>query len=200
MNKLSKRGVDNSSKYHKLSICNWKDDRWAAIKTITCTHILFPIVVYSQLQYIISNYKLFSCLNNNDSHSHTKPATRLRPKNVGITVKSYRERATNHSGCVWSYEQNHSQQAAITSRRQVLHGRTTNHVWSHHQSCVIVCQAVARSVVRPVTSCPDWLYVYVVCVSVRLLTIGEDDSYDQSWHDWSYPSSSRWVIDVDDVR
>ena len=26
------------------------------------------------------------------------------------------------------------------------------------QSCVIVCQAFARSVVRPVTSCPDWLY------------------------------------------
>ena len=28
--------------------------------------------------------------------------------------------------------------AAITSLIQVLHGRTTNRVWSHHQSCVIV--------------------------------------------------------------
>ena len=26
---------------------------------------------------------------------------------------------------------------AITSRRHVLHGRTTNRVWSHHQSYVI---------------------------------------------------------------
>ena len=47
--------------------------------------------------------------------------------------------------------------AAITSHRQVLNDRTTNRVWSNHQSCVIVYQAVARSVVRPVTSCPDWL-------------------------------------------
>ena len=57
--------------------------------------------------------------------------------------------------------------------------------WSYHQS-----RLVARSVVRPVTS---WLYdqsmmsIYnrsprlVVHVSVRLLTIGEDERYDQSW-------------------
>ena len=85
----------------------------------------------------------------------------------------------------------------ITSRRQFLHGRTTNRVWSHHQSCVIVCQVVRRSVVWPVTSCPDWLYDQsailptisicnrsprlVVRVSVRLLTIGEDERYGQSW-------------------
>ena len=37
-------------------------------------------------------------------------------------------------------------------------GRTTIREWSHHQSFVIVCQAVARSVVRPVTSCSDWLH------------------------------------------
>ena len=71
--------------------------------------------------------------------------------------------------------------------------RTTN----HHQSCLIVCQAVTRSVVRPVTSCPDWLYdqsvmfpTISICnrsprlavrVSVQLLTIGEDEGYNQSW-------------------
>ena len=27
--------------------------------------------------------------------------------------------------------------SAITRRRQVLHGRTTNRVWSHHHSCVV---------------------------------------------------------------
>ena len=77
--------------------------------------------------------------------------------------------------------------------------RTTIRAWSHHQSFVIVCQAVARSVVRPVTSCSDWLHDQtvmlhtihvsicnrsprlVVRVSVRFLTIGEDERYDQSW-------------------
>ena len=92
--------------------------------------------------------------------------------------------------------------AAITSRRQVLHSHTTNRVWSYHQSCVIVCQAVARSAFRPVTNCPDWLNdqsatlptnficnrspLLVVRVSVRLLTIGGDAqilmTYDR-WHD-----------------
>ena len=59
---------------------------------------------------------------------------------------------------------------ATTSRRQsymvvtsIGYGRTTNRMWSHHQSCVIVCQAVARSVVRSVTSCPDWLYDRSAC-------------------------------------
>ena len=81
----------------------------------------------------------------------------------------------------------------------VLHGRTTNCVLSHHQSCVIVCQTVARSVVRAVASCPDWLYDQsallstssinlqsprlVLRISVRLLTIGEDERYDHRyWH------------------
>ena len=62
--------------------------------------------------------------------------------------------------------------AAITSRRQVLHGRTTNHVWSYHQSRVIappvVCECVSSShtissstshklsrlVVRPISMLP----------------------------------------------
>ena len=76
--------------------------------------------------------------------------------------------------------------AAITSRRQVLHGRNTNRVWSyhqsgmwsHHQSCVIVCQAVARSVVRPVTSCPDWLYDRLACFPRSPFAIAR--------HDWWY--------------
>ena len=75
--------------------------------------------------------------------------------------------------------------------------RTTIRAWSHHQSFVIVRQAVARSVVRPVTSCSDWLHDQtvmlhtisicnrsprlVVRTSVRFLTIGEDERYDQSW-------------------
>ena len=75
--------------------------------------------------------------------------------------------------------------------------RTTIRAWSHHQSFVIVCQAVARSVVRPVTSCSDWLHDQTVMphtisicnrsprlvarASVRFLTIGEDERYDQSW-------------------
>ena len=81
--------------------------------------------------------------------------------------------------------------AAITNRRQVLHGRTTNRVWSHHQSCVIVCQAGARSAVRPVTSCAHWFYDQsvmfhtisicngsprlVVRACMRLLTIRQDE-------------------------
>ena len=75
--------------------------------------------------------------------------------------------------------------------------RTTIRAWSHHQSFVIVCQAVARSVVRPVTSCSDGLHDQtvmlhtisicnrsprlVVRASVRFLKIGEDERYDQSW-------------------
>ena len=75
--------------------------------------------------------------------------------------------------------------------------RTTIRAWSHHQSFVIVCQAVARSVVRPVTSCSDWLHDQTVMLhtisicnrwprlvvreSVRFLKIGEDERYDQSW-------------------
>ena len=67
--------------------------------------------------------------------------------------------------------------------------RTTIRAWSHHQSFLIVCQAVARSVVRPVTSCSDWLHDQtvmlhtisicnrsprlVVRASVRLLCQGE---------------------------
>ena len=39
--------------------------------------------------------------------------------------------------------------AAITSRRQVLHGRNTNRVWSYHQSHVVappvVCDCVSSS-------------------------------------------------------
>ena len=66
--------------------------------------------------------------------------------------------------------------------------RTTICAWSYHQSFVIVCQAVALSVVRPVTSCSDWLHNLSICnrspqlvvrVSVRLLTIGEEDMYDK---------------------
>ena len=68
--------------------------------------------------------------------------------------------------------------AAITSRIQVLHLRTTNRVWSHHQSCVLVCQAVARSVVRPVTSCPDWLYDPSACFPRSPFEIAR--------HDWWY--------------
>ena len=45
----------------------------------------------------------------------------------------------------WSYEQNQStvmfktvcDLSAITRRKYVLHGRTTNRVWSHHHSCVV---------------------------------------------------------------
>ena len=75
--------------------------------------------------------------------------------------------------------------------------RTTIRAWSHHQSSVIVCQTAAWSVVRPVTSCSDWLHDQtvmlhtisicnrsprlVIHISVRLLTIGEDERYDQSW-------------------
>ena len=58
------------------------------------------------------------------------------------------------------------------------YGRTTNPVWSHHQSCVIVCQAVARSVVRPVTSCPDWLYDRSACFPRSPFAIAR--------HDWWY--------------
>ena len=46
---------------------------------------------------------------------------------------------------MWSYVQNQStvmfktvcDLSAITRRRHVLHGRTTNRVWSHHHSCVV---------------------------------------------------------------
>ena len=68
--------------------------------------------------------------------------------------------------------------AAIESRRQVLYGRTTNRVWSYHQSCVIVCQAVARSVARPITSCPDWLYDRSACFPRSPFAIAR--------HDWWY--------------
>ena len=67
----------------------------------------------------------------------------------------------------------------------LVRGRTTSRF-------VIVCQTVARSVVRPVTGCSDWLHdqtvmlhtisIYnrsprlVVRVSVRLLKIAEDES------------------------
>ena len=68
--------------------------------------------------------------------------------------------------------------AAITSHRQVSHGRTTNRVWSHHQSCVIVCQAVARSVVRPVTSCPNLLYDRSACFP--------RSPFEITHHDWWY--------------
>ena len=84
-----------------------------------------------------------------------------------LSNRRERECAIFSSGRGWSYEQNQSQQGRrscskrlqVADRtRTVLHGRTTNCVWSHHQSCVIVCQAVARSVVRAIASCPDWLY------------------------------------------
>ena len=72
--------------------------------------------------------------------------------------------------------------AVITSRRQVLHGRNTNRVWSYHQSHVVappvLCQSVARSVVRPVTSCPDWLYDRLACFPRSLFAITR--------HDWWY--------------
>ena len=92
------------------------------------------------------------------------------------------------------------------------HKTQTCLTWSYHQSRVIVppfvrgrttsrsrfwCPAVARSVVRPVTSCSDWLHdqtvmlhtisicnrsqILVVRASVRFLTIGEDERYEQSW-------------------
>ena len=86
--------------------------------------------------------------------------------------------------------------AAITSRRQVLHGRTTNGVWSYHQSRVVappvVCDCVSSSrtissstshklsrlVVRPISMLPTISICrhslrLVVRISVRLLTIGK---------------------------
>ena len=85
--------------------------------------------------------------------------------------------------------------AAITSRRQVLHGRTTNRVWSYHQSHVVappvMCDCVSSSrtissssshklsrlVVRPISMLPTISICnrsprLVVRISVRLLTIG----------------------------
>ena len=86
--------------------------------------------------------------------------------------------------------------AAITSRRQVLHGRNTNRVWSYHQSHVVVppvvCDCVSSSrtissstshklsrlVVRPIYSMLPTISIcnrsprLVVRICVRLLTIG----------------------------
>ena len=85
--------------------------------------------------------------------------------------------------------------AAITSRRQVLHGRNTNRVWSYHQSHVVappvVCDCVSSSrtissstshklsrlVVRPISMLPTISICnrsprLMVRICVRLLTIG----------------------------
>ena len=81
--------------------------------------------------------------------------------------------------------------AAITSRRQVLHGRTTNRVWSYHQSHVVappvMCDCVSSSrtissssshkLSRPISMLPTISICnrsprLVVHISVRLLTIG----------------------------
>ena len=107
----------------------------------------------------------------------------------------------NASQSKWSHEQNQSRSQDADMSYMVVppiaFDRTTICASSHHQSFVIVCQAVARSVVRPVTSCSDWLHDQtvmlhtisicnrsprlVVRVSMRLLTIGEDERYYQSW-------------------
>ena len=85
--------------------------------------------------------------------------------------------------------------AAITSRRQVLHGRNTSRVWSYHQSHVValpvVCDCVSSSrtisssashklsrlVVRPISMLPTSSICnrsprLVVRIGVRFLTIG----------------------------
>ena len=105
------------------------------------TGALLSIRIHFLFQ-IINLFHVYDC------HSHTKPATRLRSQTLGIAVKSQRERATDRSGCGWSYVivreksvDGHFKTvcdlSAITRRRYVLHGRTTNRVWSHHHSCVV---------------------------------------------------------------
>ena len=131
-----------------------------------------------------------------DSHSHTKPATRIRPgydrkmlellsnrrESVPLIVVVVGDRTSKIShNKVDGHVQNF--RAAITSRRQVVYmvvapigyGRTTNRMWSHHQLCVIVFQAVARSIVRPVTSCPDWLYDRSACFPRSPFAIARHD-------------------------
>ena len=63
----------------------------------------------------------------------------------------------------------------VRGRREVLHGRTTSREWSHHQSCMIVGQSVARLVVQLVVPPDDWW-----CHLSYDLTIGSKTSHDQS--------------------
>ena len=63
----------------------------------------------------------------------------------------------------------------VRGRREVLHGRTTSREWSHHQSCMIVGQSVARLVVQLVVPPDDWW-----CHLSYDLTIDIKTSHDQS--------------------
>ena len=81
--------------------------------------------------------------------------TRLRPKNVGIAVKSYRERATDRSGRGWSYEQNQSQQGRRTCSKILScdYKSQTGLTWSYHQSRVIAPPVVRHCVSSRRTIC-----------------------------------------------
>ena len=111
----------------------------------------------------------------------------VRAKSVDGHVQNCLRSVCDHNTQIcltWSYHQSR------VIAPPFLRGRTTSRF-------VIVCQAVARSVVRPVTGCSDWLHDQtvmlhtisicnrsprlVVRASVRFLTIGEDERYDQSW-------------------
>lgn len=77
----------------------------------------------------------------------------------------------------------------VRGRRQVLHGRTTSRAWTHHQSCMIAGQVVARLVVLLVLPPDDWW-----CHLSYDLTIGSATSHDLSRlvarpYDWWYHQS-----------
>ena len=128
-----------------------------------------------------------------DSHSHTKPQPGYDRKMVEllsnrresvplivvvvviVPIKISRNKVDGH---VQNFR------AAITSRRQILHGRNTNRVWSYHQSHVVappvVCDCVSSSrtissstshklsrlVVRPISMLPT------ISICNRSRTIG----------------------------
>ena len=75
--------------------------------------------------------------------------------------------------------------AAITSRRQVFHGRNTNRVWSYHQSRVVappgVCDCVSSS--RTISSSTSYKLSRLV---VRPISMLSTISICIAGHDWWY--------------
>ena len=133
--------------------------------------------LYCQL-FSVPNYKLFHVY---DCHSHTKPATRLRSKNVGIAVKSS-ERATDRSGRGWSFVIVRAKSVVHVQKclRSVCDHKTqTCLTWSYHQSCVI-----APPLVRGRTTSGSWLGVKQ----------SHDQKFDQSQAVPTGCTTKRWCF------